>query len=110
MPSLAIWIQYAAVVGVPAFCAQKVAMPIWSAVRVSEMDRISASAARNAVEPNAGGGPGRNWLADVRNHGGPPGSGPPATRGGGGVPIQKTPAGGNVPVERRGGAARCRPG
>src|SRR2546423_10431007 len=101
MPSLAIWIQYAAVVGVPAFCAQKVAMPIWSAVRVSEMDRISASAARNAVEPNAGGGPGRNWLADVRNHGVTPGSGPPATVGGVVLLIQNPGPVGIVPVNGR---------
>src|SRR5206468_12260838 len=78
MPSVATWIQYAAVVGVPAFCAQKVAICTWSAVRVSEIWRISASAAVNAVDPNAGGGAGRNWFAELRNQGVTPGSCPPA--------------------------------
>src|SRR5436853_6845367 len=51
-------------------------------VRVSEIARISLSSARNAVDPNAGGGADRNWLADVRNQGRTPANDPPATDGG----------------------------
>ena len=60
MPSVANAIQNPGVVGVPAFCAQKVPICICSAVRVSEICRISASAARKLADPHAGGGPGRN--------------------------------------------------
>src|SRR5207249_7397077 len=66
MPSVATWIQNPAVVGVPTLSAQKAAIPICSVVRVSEICRISPSAARNADDPNAGGGPGRNWLGEVK--------------------------------------------
>src|SRR2546423_8834682 len=83
MPSVAIWSQNAAVVGVPTPCAQNVAIAICSAVRVSEMCRISASPARKSLDPNAGGGPGRNWLADLRKQGRTPRNGPPATVAGG---------------------------
>src|SRR5437773_2737612 len=82
MPSVATWIQNPAVVGVPTLSAQRAAILICSAVRVSEICRISPSAARNAADPNAGGGPGRNWLAEVRNQGVTPGSCPPAIVGG----------------------------
>src|SRR2546426_11734644 len=82
MPSVAAWIQNPAVVGVPTLSAQRAAILICSAVRVSEICRISPSAARNAADPNAGGGPGRNWLAEVRNQGVTPGSCPPAIVGG----------------------------
>src|SRR5438034_8772076 len=78
MPSVATWIQNPAVVGVPTLSAQKAAIPICSVVRVSEICRISPSAARNADDPNAGGGPGRNWLGEVKNQGVTPGSCPPA--------------------------------
>src|SRR5881397_2747758 len=82
MPSVATWIQNPGVVGVPTLSAQRAAIPICSAVRVSEICRISPSAARNAADPNAGGGPGRNCLAEVRNQGVTPGSCPPAIVGG----------------------------
>src|SRR5439155_23257786 len=59
-----------------------------AAVRVSEIVRISASAARNSAEPNAGGGPGRNWFADVRNQGVTPGMSPPATGSPGAFVVQ----------------------
>src|SRR2546426_11679094 len=78
MPSVATWIQNPAVVGVPTLSAQRAAILICSAVRVSEICRISPSAARNAADPNAGGGPGRNWLAVDTNQGVTPGSVPPA--------------------------------
>src|SRR2546425_3636918 len=78
MPSVATWIQNPAVVGVPTLSAQKAAIPICSVVRVSEICRISPSAARNADDPNAGGGPRPNWLREAKNHGGPPRSSPPA--------------------------------
>src|SRR2546428_14186347 len=77
MPSVATWIQNPAVVGVPTLSAQKAAIPICSVVRVSEICRISPSAARNADDPNAGGGPGRNWLREVKKQGVTPGSCPP---------------------------------
>src|SRR5256712_13871735 len=77
MPSVATWIQNPAVVGVPTLSAQKAAIPICSVVRVSEICRISPSAARNADDPNAGGGPGRNWLRGGKNPGGTPRSCPP---------------------------------
>src|SRR6266487_2461581 len=70
-------------VTVPAARAQNVAMRTCSAVRVSEICRISASAASNSGEPKAGGGAGRNWLAEVRNQGRTPGSCPPFTGWGG---------------------------
>src|SRR6266513_5235008 len=54
-------------------------MPICSAVRVSEIWRISSRAVTNDADPNAGGGPGRNWLAEVRNQGVTPGNCPPIT-------------------------------
>src|SRR5882762_3648590 len=78
MPSVATWSQNPAVVGVPTLNAQCAAIAIWSAVRVSAICRISSRATTNAADANAGGGPGRNWLADVRNHGLTPGSCPPA--------------------------------
>src|SRR3989442_13956308 len=98
MPSVARWIQNAGVVGVPAPCAQNVAICTCSAERVSEICRISASAARKSADPNAGGGPGRNWLADVRNQGRTPANGPPATVGGGVLLIQNPGPTGKVPV------------
>src|SRR5438093_2114744 len=101
MPSVATWIQYAAVVGVPAFCAQKVALCTWSAVRVSEIWRISASAAVNAVDPNAGGGAGRNWFAEVRNQRVTPGSGPPAIVAGVVLLIHSPEPVGMIPVNGR---------
>src|SRR5213596_3235541 len=67
MPSVATRIQNPAVVGVPTLSAQKAAIPICSVVRVSAICRISPSAARNADDPNAGGGPGRNWLGEVKH-------------------------------------------
>src|ERR1700681_4851396 len=75
-------------VGVPAFIAQKPAIWVCSAVRVSEICRISASAVLKAAEPNAGGGPGRNWLPEVRNHGVIPGNCPPATARPGALVVQ----------------------
>src|SRR5207247_6647422 len=99
MPSVAMWIQYAAVVGVPAFCAQKVALCTWSAVRVSEIWRISSSAAVNAVDPNAGGGAGRNWFAELRNQGVTPGSCPPAIVAGVVLLIHSPEPVGMVPVK-----------
>src|SRR5437588_4981333 len=78
LPSVSTWSQNPAVVAVPAPCAQTVAIWTCSFVRVSEMCRISASAARKSADPNAGGGPGRNWRADLRNQGRAPGNGPPA--------------------------------
>src|SRR2546426_8063486 len=101
MPSVATWIQNPAVVGVPTLSAQRAAILICSAVRVSEICRISPSAARNAADPNAGGGPGRNWLAEVRNQGVTPGSCPPAIVGGGGLLIHKPGPLWMVPVEGR---------
>src|SRR6476469_9209890 len=71
--------QNPAAVGVPGFSAQNAAICVCSAVRVSEICRISASAVLKAGEPNAGGAPGRNWLPDVRNQGVIPGNCPPAT-------------------------------
>src|SRR5438046_8308242 len=82
MPSVACWIQNPDVVGVPAASAQNVAMSSCACVRVSEIARISLSSARNAVDPNAGGGADRNWLAEVRNQGRTPGNDPPATDAG----------------------------
>src|SRR2546430_6604091 len=99
MPSVAIWSQNAAVVGVPTPCAQNVAIAICSAVRASEMCRISASPARKSLDPDAGGGPGRNWLADLRNQGRTPGNGPPATVGGGVLLTQKPAPTGMGPVD-----------
>src|SRR3989475_9457768 len=98
MPSVATWIQNPAVVGVPTLSAQRAAILICSAVRVSEICRISPSAARNAADPNAGGGPGRNWLAEVRKQGVTPGRCPPPILGGGGVLVHNPGAGGMGPV------------
>src|SRR6267154_5350303 len=97
MPSVPTWIQNPDVVGVPLLSAQNVAMRVWSAVRVSEICRISASAAMNAADPSAGGGPGRNWLAEVRNQGVTPGKFPPATVAGVVLLIQKPGPVGMVP-------------
>src|SRR5437867_8810694 len=101
MPSVATWIQNPAVVGVPTLSAQKAAIPICSAVRALEICRISPSAARNADDPNAGGGPGRNWLAEVRNQGVTPGSCPPAIVGGVVLLIHNPGPVGMVPVNGR---------
>src|SRR6266496_4009970 len=49
--------------------AQNLASASCSGVRVSEKWRTSASAARYSGEPNAGGGPGRNWLPVLRKNG-----------------------------------------
>src|SRR6266581_3212269 len=98
MPAVARWSQNPGVVGVPAPCAQDVAMRIWSAVRVSEIPRISASAAVNVEDPKAGGGADRNWLAEVRNQGRTPGNCPPATVGGVVLLIQNPAPTGMVPV------------
>src|SRR6266850_3139646 len=98
MPSVATCIQNPEVVGVPTLSAQKAAILICSAVRVSEICRISSRAARNAPDPNAGGGPGRNWLADVRNQGVTPGSCPPAIVGGVVLLIHDPAPVGMVPV------------
>src|SRR5436189_6011638 len=64
---------------VPGLPAQAPASRTCSGVRELERLRTSVSAALKASDPNAGGGPGRNWLADVRNHGVTPGMSPPAT-------------------------------
>src|SRR2546427_7167044 len=109
MPSVATWIQNPAVVGVPTLSAQRAAILICSAVRVSEICRISPSAARNAADPNAGGGPGRNWLAEGRNQGVTPGSCPPAIVGGGGLLIPHPGAGGMGPGEGRVKPSGCAP-
>src|SRR2546422_7220191 len=101
MPSVATWIQNPAVVGVPTLSAQRAAILICSAVRVSEICRISPSAARNAADPNAGGGPGRNWLAGGQNQGVPPGSRPPAVVGRGGVLVPNPGPRAMVTRERR---------
>src|SRR5712691_1547225 len=79
MPSVATWTQYPGVVSVPVPCAQNVAICTCSAVRVSEIARISANPAWNAGDPKAGGGADRNWLAEVRNQGCTPGNCPQAT-------------------------------
>src|SRR5437899_3615669 len=76
-------------------------MPICSAVRVSEIWRISARAVTNAADPNAAGGPGRNWLAEVRNQGVTPGSCPPAIVGGVVLLIQNPGPDGMLPVNAR---------
>src|SRR5206468_12835265 len=101
MPSVATWIQNPAVVGVPTLSAQRAAIPICSAVRVSESCRISPSAARNAADPNAGGGPGRNWLGEVRNQRVTPGSGPPAIVAGVVLLIHSPEPVGMIPVNGR---------
>src|SRR2546428_12002387 len=106
MPSVPTWIQYPAVVGVPVLSAQKVAIPIWPAVRLSESWRISSRAVTNAADPNAGGGPGRNWLAEVRKQGGTPRSRPPAVVAGvGGVLVPNPGAPGMGPGETGGGTS-----
>src|SRR5256885_13176318 len=83
MPSVACWIQNPDVVGVPAASAQNVAMSSCACVRVSEIARISLSSARNAVDPNAGGGADPNLLAEGRDQGRTPGDDPPAAPPGG---------------------------
>src|SRR3989442_4820009 len=107
MPSVATWIQNPAVVGVPTLSDKRASILICSAVRVSEICRISQSAARNAADPNAGGGPGRNWLAEVRKQGVTPGSCPPAIVGGVVLLIHKPGAVGNVPVDGSVKASAC---
>src|SRR2546427_5672432 len=82
MPSVATWSQNPGVVGVPTPCAQDAAICTCAGVRVSEIARISASPAWNAVDPNVGGGADRNWLAEVRNQGRTAARDPPATDGG----------------------------
>src|SRR6267378_7010858 len=99
MPSVPTWIQNPAAVGVPAFSAQKAAMRVWSAVRVSDISRISRSAAVNGADPNAGGGADRNWLCDVRNQVVAAGSCPPAIVGGVVLLIQIPGPVGMVPVK-----------
>src|SRR6266576_3615504 len=64
---------------VPGLPAQAPASRTCSGVRELERLRTSVSAALKASDPNAGGGPGRNWLADVRNQGVTPGICPPIT-------------------------------
>src|SRR5256885_10548043 len=91
MPSVACWIQNPDVVGVPAASAQNVAMSSCACVRVSEIARISLSPARNAVDPNAGGGADRNWLAEGRNQWRTTGNDPPPTDAGG-PPLNHSPA------------------
>src|SRR5437870_13494259 len=98
MPSVACWIQNPDVVGVPAASAQNVAMSSCACVRVSEIARISLSPARNALDPNAGGGADRNWLAEVRNQGRTPGSCPQATVAGSVLLFQNPSPVGMVPV------------
>src|SRR2546423_479869 len=79
MPSVATWSHNPGVVGVPTPCAQDAAICTCAGVRVSEIARISASPAWNAVDPNVGGGADRNWLAEGRNQGGTAARDPPAT-------------------------------
>src|SRR2546422_840344 len=98
MPPVATSIQNPGVVGVPTPSAQKAAIAICSAVRVSESCRISAVAAKNSADPNSGGAAGRNWLAEVRNQGVTPGSCPPAIVGGVVLLIQSPGPLGMVPV------------
>src|SRR5256885_9435248 len=81
MPSVATWSHNPGVVGVPTPCAQDAAICTCAGVRVSEITRISASPAWNAVDPNVGGGADRNWLAEARDQGRTPASDPPATDG-----------------------------
>src|SRR5574338_1496773 len=64
----AIEFKLAAVNG-PTPVAQYCAIAVCSAVRVSEIERTSANAERNAGDPNAGGGGGRSWLAELRKKG-----------------------------------------
>src|SRR3989442_14031722 len=71
---------------VPTFKAQSVAIRTCSGVRVSEICRISASAVPKSAEPNAGGGPGRDWLGGGRDPGGDPAKWPPCAPLGGGAP------------------------
>src|SRR5947208_17148436 len=74
-------------------------MSTCAAVRVSDIARISARSAWNAVDPDAGGGADRNWLAEVRNHGRTPGNCPPATVGGVVLLVQKPAPSGIVPAK-----------
>src|SRR5438093_13549721 len=99
MPSVAIWSQSPGVVGVPTPCALDVAICTCAGVRVSDIARISARSAWNAVDPNAGGGADRNWLAEVRNHGRTPGNCPPATVGGVVLLVQNPAPSGMVPAK-----------
>src|SRR6185295_16251561 len=57
--------------------------------------------------PNAGGGPGRNWLADVRNQGVTPGSCPPAIVAGLVLLLQNPGPVGMVPVNGRLNPSAC---
>src|SRR2546430_15447132 len=81
---------------VPGLPAQAPASRTCSGVRELERLRTSVSAALKASDPNAGGGPGRNWLADVRNQGGTPGICSPITGVGGGTPGQYPGPGGGA--------------
>ena len=69
--SSAVLVSPAAAITVPggARGAQSWAWATCSAVRVSDIARISASPARNSGDPNAGGGSGRNWAPEVRKNG-----------------------------------------
>src|SRR6266566_3345370 len=98
MPSVATWSQNPGVVGVPTPCAQDAATCTCAGVRVSEIARISASPAWNAVDPKAGGGADRNCLAEVRNQGRTPANDPPATDGGFASLNQNPAPTGMVPV------------
>src|SRR5205809_2084554 len=68
MRSSAMRLRFPAVNGAVAQ-AKNCAIASCSGVRVSEIVRTSASAARNALEPNAGGGGTRSWLGEVRKNG-----------------------------------------
>src|SRR5262245_45565059 len=69
MRSVATLLVYAWITGYPGGSAQNFAIESCSGVRVSAICRTSASAARNAGDPNAGGDGGRNWLALERKKG-----------------------------------------
>src|SRR5437764_7585627 len=67
---VAIWLAYACAQLVkPPGLAQNLASESCSRVRLSENQRTSASAATNAGDPKAGGGPGRNCLESIRKKG-----------------------------------------
>src|SRR2546423_13750620 len=100
MPSVATWSHNPGVVGVPTPCAQDAAICTCAGVRVSEIARISARPAWNAVDPNAGGGAQRNWLTDGRNQGRTPSDAPPAARGGGRLLVTNTGAAAAVRQQR----------
>src|SRR5947209_9429187 len=61
----AIWNQWPGGVTVPAPSAQKRAIARWVGVALEEIRLTSSSSVWNWADPNAGGGPGRSWLADV---------------------------------------------